>query len=142
MKPNDQTVIAIDYGEKRVGIARASLSARIPSPLTTLVNDDQLLNKLKEIAKEHNVCELVVGYPRGLDGQATKQTKIVEDFIDKLKITFDIPISPQDEALTSQKAEAELEARGNGFQKADVDALAATYILEDWLQGLKKDEII
>jgi putative Holliday junction resolvase len=77
--------------------------------------------------------------PRGLDGQETTQTKIVEAFIYQLKSKIDLPIHIQDEAVTSKQAEAELQARGQGYNKEDIDALAATYILQDWLSGQAKE---
>ena len=75
----------------------------------------------------------MVGLPRGLDGQRTAQTEEVEAFARGLGERFGLPVHMQDEAVTSKQAEAELEARGKPYGKGDIDALAATYILQDWL---------
>jgi putative Holliday junction resolvase len=75
----------------------------------------------------------VVGHPRDMNGQSTEQTLRIETFTNKLKSRFSLPIDLQDEALTSKQAEAELIARKKPYTKSDVDALAATYILSDWL---------
>ena len=57
----------------------------------------------------------------------------IAEFTKQLKQSFNLPVYFQDEAVTSKQAEAELQARGKHYEKSDIDALAATYILEDWL---------
>ena len=127
-------VLAFDVGGQRIGVARATTVARIASPLVTLINDDTIFNEIQALIKAESVGAVVVGLPRGLEGQETAQTQTIRDFVTELKTKTDLPIYFQDEALTSQKAEAELESRGKPFSKGDIDALAATYILEDFLQ--------
>ena len=133
MQNPEPSVLALDVGEKRIGLALASLAARLPQPLSTLVNDENFLPKLREIMEREAVGALVVGLPRGLEGQATGQTRYVEAFAERLK-TLGVPIHFQDEAVTSAQAEQELTNRGIRYTKEDVDALSATYILQDYLQ--------
>lgn len=137
MPDSNQSVLALDYGEARIGLALASKIARLPHPLVTLTNDEQFLTKLKDIITAESVDSLVVGYPRGMDGQITDQTKAVDVFIDKLKV-LGLPLFRQDETLTSVKAEAELNTCSNKHSKEAIDALAAAYILEDWLISYKQ----
>lgn len=137
MSDSSQSVLALDYGEARIGLALASKIARLPHPLVTLTNDEQFLTKLKDIITAESVDSLVVGYPRGMDGQITDQTKAVDVFIDKLKV-LGLPLFRQDETLTSVKAEAELNTCSNKHSKEAIDALAAAYILEDWLISYKQ----
>lgn len=134
MQPNHSSILALDVGEKRIGVALASRAARVASPLTTLPNDDSFNEKLSQLVQENQVDTIVIGLPRGMDGQATSQTAYVETFAKKLQDNSLI-IEMQDEALTSVKAEEELRSRGVRYTKEDVDALSATYILEDFLQG-------
>jgi putative Holliday junction resolvase len=68
-----------------------------------------------------------------LSGQETDQTAAVRSFAAQLKATLQVPLYWQDEALTSKQANVELEAKGKPFAKGDVDALAACYILQDFL---------
>ena len=82
---------------------------------------------------EEHVVQLVIGLPRGLAGQHTQQTRDVETFGQQIGQALHLPVAWQDEALTSVQAEQELHDRGKPYQKADIDALAATYILEDYL---------
>lgn len=133
--PDDGTILALDVGDKRVGVAIASLIARLPRPLTTLERGENFLGKLREIVETEDAVSIVVGLPRGLEGQPTEQTARTEAFAKQLEEAIELPLYVQDEALTSQKAEAELGARGIPYSRGDIDALAATYILEDFLAG-------
>jgi len=126
--------LALDVGERRIGVAKANGIARIASPLTTLERTEDTPAELAQLLKAEGVTELVIGLPRNLDGDATDQTRAVEQFVAGLHNVLTVPVHWQDEALTSRKAEAELEARGKPYQKGDIDALSATYILEDFLR--------
>jgi putative Holliday junction resolvase len=127
------TLIALDYGGVRIGVARANLATRLPKPLLTLVNDEQLMNNLRDLAKREKVAAFVVGLPRNLSGEDTEQTRIVRQFADQLA-TLGLPIYLQDETGTSQQAETELRQRRKPYTKGDIDALAACLILEDYLE--------
>ena len=133
MDQTPSSIIALDIGEKRIGVAVASSIARLARPLTTLVLDENFFTNLVEIISRENVSEIVVGMPRNLDGQPTSQTFFVETFVNELQQHTSLPIQFQDEAVTSRLAQEELEARGKTYAKADIDALAATYILQDYL---------
>lgn len=135
MAPAPSSVLGLDVGAQRIGVAAASLAAGLARPLTTLKHDDGFLPALQTIIEDENAQALVVGLPRGLDGQHTAQTQAVETFTDELRRNCDLPVHLQDEAVTSKQAESELQSRGKPYQRADIDALAATYILEDWLAG-------
>lgn len=134
MATNPSSILALDVGAKRIGVATASLIARLPHPLTTLQADDAaLFTAIQALINQEDVGAVVVGFPRGLDGQHTAQTAAIEIFVEQLREQVSLPIYLQDEAVTSRHAEAELESRGKPFKKEDIDALAATYILDDWL---------
>jgi len=132
LTPN--SILALDVGEARIGIAIASTIARIASPLVTLPNDDNFTAELRKIIETNTVGTLVVGLPRSLDGTATAQTAYAEAFANRLQEELSLPIELQDEAVTSAKAEAELTARKKPFTREDIDMLSAVYILEDYLQ--------
>lgn len=126
-------LLGLDIGSQRVGVAVARAGVRIAHPLTTLQAGASVHEAIAALAREHQVEAVVAGWPRGLAGQHTVQTEATEQFVDRLRALTAVPVILQDEALTSQKAEAELRARNKPFAKADVDALAATYILEDYM---------
>lgn len=135
------SVIALDVGAKRIGVAQASIPALLPRPLQTLSNSQQIFHDLIELLQAQRAIALVIGLPRGLEGQETAQTKAVEAFGHELEQHLSIPLYWQDEAVTSRQAEEELHSRGKAYQKGDIDALAATYILEDFLRE-HKDKVV
>ncbi len=126
--------MALDLGEKRIGVARASTEARLPEPLITLANDSELVTKLQALIKEHQVDTLVIGRPRGMQGQTTSQTEVIVAMAKQLEPELGLKVHWQDETLTSHQAETELRNRGVSYNKGSVDALAACLILEDFLR--------
>jgi len=130
-------VMALDVGERRIGVALASLDAQLPSP-HGVIDPLEVPAAVVRLIDTYNVTALIIGLPRGLEGQETAQTKAVRQFKDKLTETIDIPCYFQDEALTSIEAKTELEERKARYTKEAVDALAATFILRDWLSEQRK----
>lgn len=127
-------IMALDVGERRIGVAVASSLARLPRALKTLQNGPEVFNEIAELVREEQISRLVVGLPRGLSGQDTEQTRKVRNFADQLKHNLTIGIHLQDEAVTSVQAEAELQRGKMPYAKEDVDARAAVIILEDFLR--------
>lgn len=128
----NNTIIAIDVGAKRVGVASTSVEAKLPTPLTTL-DYKTAIDDIVQLVDSMAVQKIVVGIPTKQDGTSTDQTEFTEAFITELRKTTNVPIMLADEAFSSVRAKEELLARGKTFAKADVDALAAAYILEDYL---------
>lgn len=125
-------LLGIDYGQKWVGIARGTTEARIASPLLTLVNDTGLQGQLQQLVQTEAAKTLVVGLPRGLDGQETAQTAAARAFGAKLAKSTGLPVKWQDEAATSLEAAKQLKQGKYG----DIDSLAAALILQDYLDNL------
>lgn len=134
------TILALDIGDARTGVASANTIAQIASPLTVIEHPiTELPAKVADLVLQHQASLLVIGLPRGLHGQDTAQTKHIQECIDKIGQLVEVPIQTQDEAVTSQKAESELRSRGKPYTKGDIDALAATYILQDYLDVHSKE---
>lgn len=143
------TLLGLDIGERRIGVAVVRLDVRIPRPLTTVEGSGQpaqpdfeaaAVRQIATLAEEHDAQAIVAGWPRGLAGQHTAQTAYVEAFVAALRQAIGRPVHLQDEALTSQKAEAELAARRKPYTRGDIDALAATFILEDYVHEHYADQ--
>ncbi len=130
-------ILALDVGHKRIGVAIASHVARLPRPYGVVAGGPKAIQEIARLITAENVNALVVGLPRGLEGQETAQTGFVREFVAGLEQAVNVPITLQDEAVTSHKAEAELRERGVAFEKGDIDALAATIILNDFLEEQK-----
>jgi putative Holliday junction resolvase len=125
--------LGIDYGMKRIGLATAEASAKLATPLKT-VAPSELVAAIQQAGPFDVV---VVGLPRSLDGQDTPQTLAVRRFCDDLLWRkFKIEPVYQDEAGTSSVAEDRLRESGKKYDKADIDAEAATIILQDYLDNL------
>jgi putative Holliday junction resolvase len=130
-----ETILAFDVGEKRIGVARAHLQALFPAPLMTLEDPARFIADIVALVSTEKAGFVVLGLPRGLGSQETDQTRRVQDFGRHLEAALTVPVYWNDEAVTSEKAEAELRKRGKSYTKADIDALAAVYILEDFIQS-------
>lgn len=126
------SILALDVGTKRIGVAAADTTVPIALPIATIDVDGSEVEKLTTLARERGVSTIVVGYPRNQSGEATDQTGLVEAFAEQLKPVMNIVF--QDESLTSVMAEDRLKASGKPYEKGDIDAMAATIILQDYLE--------
>lgn len=124
-------ILALDYGERRVGVAITHTIARLPHPLTTLQNNKTLLSDVAKLVTEEKAGLVVVGLPRGMDGGYTDQTRSAEQFADKLRRELTVPVELADETLTSVDAESSLGQKRH--EKGDIDAMAASLILDRYL---------
>ncbi len=125
--------LGIDYGARRIGLAVGDDETKLARPLAT-VGAPELADTIK---REGPFAAVVVGLPRNLDGADTPQTLAVRRFTDDvLWRTHHIEAVYQDEAATSQVAEEQLKESGKPYTKADIDAEAATIILQDYLDSL------
>jgi putative Holliday junction resolvase len=127
--------LALDVGKARIGLAMANSISKLPSPVTTLPNNEDFLTVLQETIDENQITDLIVGLPKSLNDTDTQQTIWLRDFHEKLKADIKIPIHLENEALSSVRAESELKEIGRSYTKEDVDALAACYILDDFIKN-------
>ncbi len=132
MQPN-RSVISLDVGEKRIGVAVAHDGIKIAVPHSTIDVDEQVVDAILRIVEQEKADLIVVGLPRNQSGEATLQTAFVRDFAAKFDNTVKVVF--QDESLTSVHAEKILESRGRSYIKADIDSLAASLILQDYLES-------
>lgn len=135
--------LAIDFGEKRIGLALSDPLNILATPLDTLVYEDEkdMINQIVEIVKSRDISSIVVGYPYGLKRQKTIQTKKVDDFIACLKSVLSVQIIPWDERFTSSEAEGILRQKGlkPSENKKLIDQMAARIILQEFLDyGIKR----
>lgn len=120
------TLLGIDWGQKRVGLALANSQARLASPLMSVSNNEGLYGQLQRVCQEHAVGQIVVGLPRNLEGEETAQSAQVRAFAKALGARLQLPVALQDESLTSVAAK----------KATDIDAGAASIILQDYLESL------
>lgn len=131
---NSISLICLDIGEKRIGVAVGDSLIRIAVPFETIEVDGNEIDEIKKIFIKQNASVLVIGYPRNQSGEPTNQTKYIQDFADKLTgVTTNIVF--QDESLTSVIAEERLKSHNRPYSKADIDAQAAAIILQDYIES-------
>lgn len=129
-------VLGLDLGLKRTGVARINLIAKIAEPLTPIMMDGQdLVESVRELIAKYNACAVVVGLPRGLDGQETEQTAWAVEVTKRLIDSLEEPVFSIDEALTTKAAED----RANPGES--VDSVAAGILLEDFLSEVSAGRI-
>ena len=129
--------LAIDFGEKRVGLALSDPTKIIAKPFKSISynNHDDLLNKISLIIEKENVEKIILGLPKGLKGQQTAQTKKVLEFYNLIKEKNDIQIVTEDERLSSVSAKKSLVLQNikTGHNKALIDETAAAIFLQLYL---------
>lgn len=135
--------LAIDYGERRIGLALSDATGLLASPWKQLPNDAnlgaaarRLADEVKRLqAEDDGLAAVVIGLPRRLNGDANEQTGRVQALARLLGEQIALPITLQDERLTSHQADELLAQREHDWRKRkkNVDALAAALILQDFL---------
>ena len=137
-------ILAVDVGERRIGLAISDVSRTLARPLLTLKvlnaadGVDQVVAEIARLKEEDDgLSSVVVGLPVRLDGSANEQTPRVSAFVDALKARTSVPIVTADERLTSREAESLLAERTRDWRerKARLDAVAAAVILQDYLEA-------
>lgn len=135
-------ILSIDYGDVRVGLAMSDITNTIATGLDTLVinnNKKMLVDKVKELVEEYDVEKIVIGYPKNMNGTLSKKTEEVDKIIEKLN-ALGIEIVKWDERLTT--VSAYMTMRDLGIKQTQknkyADKLAATSILQDYLEYMKK----
>ena len=123
-------LLALDIGDSKIGVARASVVAKIPQPLAKIANDENLLENLKKLTEEYQTNTIIVGVPRNMSGEETEQSKKIRNQVSNLKTKLkDINFIFVDESLSSVRAGDYIKVNNS---RADEDSISACYILEEY----------
>jgi len=132
-------VLGIDYGDRRIGLALSDPLRIIAKPLTIIDRQktEDYFSAILRIAKENETGTIVVGVPYTMKGKHSKQTNVVEEFMEQLKSSSEIPVVGIDERLSSVAAEKalQLQAIKTGHKKGRVDETAAAILLQEYLDS-------
>ena len=129
-------IIGLDVGTKRIGIAKADTSVRIAIPNGYVLVNGQEIPEILRIARLNDTNFFVVGLPRSNDGNETAQSAYARKFADTLAASMPgARIYFQDESLSSVVAEERLKKRKKNFEKGEIDAEAASIILQDFIEN-------
>lgn len=127
------TILAFDFGKKRIGVAMGELEMKMAHPLVTLSETgDARFNAIAKLIQEWQPVRLIVGLPMHLDGTEHEMTEQCRRFARQLQGRFNLETELVDERYTSVEAEALLAEMGRGGQddKHLIDQLAAQRILQ------------
>ena len=129
-------VMAIDYGDARTGVAISDATGMLAG-FTTVIHsrrEEQVLDSLTELARQHGVDELVMGFPRNMDGTEGPRAELCRAFAAGLEERTGLEVRLWDERRTTIEAHQILHASGKKMKvhKKTVDAVAATLILEGY----------
>ena len=130
-------ILAIDYGQKRTGIAITDEMQIIASGLTTIASETAIVF-LKDYFAKEKVEKVLIGAPKQMNGEPSQSTEIIEKFVIKFKNNFpDMAIERVDERFTSKMAFQTMIDSGlkkkQRQNKALVDEISATIMLQDYL---------
>ena len=134
------TLLAFDFGERRIGVAVGETSTRIAYPMATIraQSNDARLAAIAKIVDEWKPAAFVVGQPKHADGSPHRVAALATKFGRRLAARFGAPVFLVDESLSSWAAESAL--RESGGDASDVDAMAAALILQTFLEEPGKHE--
>ena len=135
-------IMAIDYGDARTGVA-ISDAMGFMAGFTTVIHSrksEVVIEELAKIADEHGVDELVMGFPRNMDGTEGPRADLYREFAVRVEERMGMPVHLWDERRTTIEAHQILHAGGKKMKdhRKNVDAVAATLILEGYLTRRKK----
>jgi len=135
------TIIAFDFGLKRTGVAVGNTLTGSASPTCTLQsrNEQPDWQGISRLFDEWKPERLVVGMPTELDGSESPLTKRINRFCNQLNGRYNLPVDQENEQFTSIEAAARLKqlrqsGRKKKVMKEEVDKIAASIILENWMQ--------
>ncbi len=132
------SVLAFDFGLRRIGVAVGDWETRLAHPLETLSGEanDVRFGRIAELIREWRAVQLVAGLPMNMDGTEHDLSRRARRFANQLHGRFGLPVALVDERLTSFDADLRLREAGvkGGARKGLDDAVAAQQILQDFFE--------
>jgi putative Holliday junction resolvase len=136
-------IMAIDFGTRRIGLAVSDSLGITAQGLPTIDTREtkDVLSHIHNIVQEKGVEKIVVGMPKNMNGSIGPKGKEVKEFVRKLKRKTGLEIETQDERLTSVQSQKSMREMGTSQKKkGTVDRIAATLILQSYLDGHNRDQ--
>jgi len=131
-------IVGIDFGTRKVGLALADPLQIFAQPVGTF-SQNEAIGQLRQWQTEWGLAVIVIGWPLTENGEEGKATARVQEYINRLRRVFPaVTIVCQDERYTSEEARSRLHASGIRSAKWDVDAVASSIILQEYLDTKKE----
>ena len=136
------SVLAIDYGRKRLGLALSDALGVTARPLAVWLRSNRRgdISRLRETCRTHAVGAIVVGWPLHLDGSPGEMAQEAARFADRLRKDLRLPVQLIDERLSSWEARRSNADNGSRRTQGRVDDVAAAIILRDYLSRARRAE--
>jgi putative Holliday junction resolvase len=130
--------MALDYGEKRIGVALSDPLHMFAKPLLVIPNAGlaNTIEAVNKLIQEHSVSMLLIGMPFAIDGSSTPKTNETLAFSQQMQAALNIPVETYDERYSTCEADEELKKLGYTWQEARKvkDAMAACIFLKEYLK--------
>lgn len=130
-------VLAVDPGERRIGIAISDPGGKVALPFEVIEAGDNSVQRIKEVAKEEHVEEIIVGLPLRMDGTEGPAAEQARRLASDLEASLGLKVRLVDERLTTKSATRVLHETGVSEKKGRrvIDKMAATLLLQSYLDG-------
>ena len=131
------TVLALDVGDRRIGLAISDPTGMLASPLGVVERGPSDLDDVLRVALDNGVMEIVIGLPLTLAGESRAQAGKVRGFVQELRSKTDLPVTMVDERLSTVQAQRMLRESGSGRSRdrGRLDSAAAAVILQAYLDS-------
>ena len=136
-------ILAIDFGERRMGLAISDPTQTIASPFKIIDTEkENPIDVIKEICEKNDVKKIILGFPLLLSGEEGRMAKLVKEFRQELLEKIGIEVILVDERFTSKISEREIRRRGKrpSKEKEKIDLYAAAYLLQEYLSSKRNHD--
>lgn len=116
--------LGIDYGEKRIGLAKGDSNLKIATPLKTILNEPGVLNELAHIVNTEVIEKIIIGVPMSFDGGANSFVAKIVEFAEDVEARTDVPVETVNEIFSSKMASE---------NSTKIDESSAALILQTYL---------
>lgn len=137
-------IMGLDFGSKTIGVAVSDALFWTAQGIKTIRRSKKEIDELRELIREYEVMEIVIGYPKNMNGTLGSRCELTDEFAKLLRLEFGLPVELWDERLSTVAAQRTLlEADvSRTKRKLVIDKMAAVFILQGYLDRRQKRNIL
>lgn len=135
-------ILALDPGQRRTGYCLSDPEAKIPSKSGVIAGELKTqLKMITELVADYGVKKIICGYPLGLSGQKTKQTEVIDEFIELLQQATGMDVEKVDERFSTEEAKRVMREMGKKQKhKEIIDEISARLLLDSYLRKFSSEK--
>ncbi|WP_407314754.1 Holliday junction resolvase RuvX [Desulfosporosinus sp. SB140] len=128
-------IMGLDFGSKTIGVAVSDALFWTAQGVKTIRRSNEEIEELRKLIQEYEVAEIVIGYPKNMNGTLGPRCALTDEFVERLRAEFGLPVELWDERLSTVAAQRTLlEAdMSRSKRKQVIDKMAAVFILQGYL---------